>query len=57
MMRFKITYVNPHKPPVVVGPERFENSSAFFPVLQLKVGEAIERRYTTAGYKRIERVA
>lgn len=56
-MKFEITYVNSRKPKAVVGPERFERSAAFAPVLRLAVGESAPRRYRSAGYKRIRRVA
>lgn len=56
-MEFKITYVNPRRPSKTVGPERFEKSAAFAPVLRLAVGESISGRYRTAGYKTIKRVA
>jgi hypothetical protein len=55
--RFRITYTNPQQKPRIVTGEHFDRSSAFYPVLQMAVGERIERRYHTAGYKRIERIA
>lgn len=56
-MRFQITYVNSRRPSKTVGPERFERSAAFAPVLRLAVGESINGRYHSAGYKSIKRVA
>lgn len=53
---YEITYVS-DRPKRVVGPEHFERSSAFAPVLRMQVGEKIERRYRSAGYKSIKRVS
>lgn len=54
--QFQIIYINPHQPKRIVGEEHFAKSSAFYPVLQLEVGEKIERRYHSAGYKSVKRV-
>jgi hypothetical protein len=56
-MRFRITYTSPRKPDRVVSGDHFARSSAFYPVLRLSVGEYIDRRYHTAGYRRITRVS
>jgi hypothetical protein len=56
-MQFQITYVNPRKPKRIVTEEHFARSAAFYPVTQLAVGEHAPRRYETAGYRDIKRVA
>ena len=56
--RYEITYVQSQKKGKrIVGPERFEKSSAFYPVLKLEVGQVIQRRYYSAGIKQIKRLA
>jgi hypothetical protein len=55
-MQFRIEYVHPTKPSRIVGPEHFERSRAFHPVLQLRIGQSLSNRYRSAGYDRITRV-
>ena len=40
-MRFEITYVNRRQGKRITDGTRFEKSNAFYPVLQLEVGEVI----------------
>lgn len=56
LKQFEISYIF-KRPNRIVDETHFEKSSAFYPVLSLKVGESAPKRYRSAGYRNIKRIA